>query len=379
MSSYTLYAKRFLSDNGWIDNCVIGVKDGVVEYIKEGNGGDYTAEYLTLGLIDNHIHGGDGFYINDADEAALEKWLYNLADAGVCAVLPAPYGPVDELREILKTIKNVMEKQRAGKTGGAIILGAHLEGFYISLENPGSFEKENIVKMTPDTFRKLLSGYEDVIVEATLAPENPGADELIKCLNENNIKILAGHTLCDYDRAIDAFGKGVGAICHTFNCTPPIHHRNAGILNAALTEDSIYCEMIGDLKHLHPSVLKLIVRAKNKTHAMLISDAVRTANLPDGIYEEGRIEVKDGLCFVRETGTINGANCYISKSVKNLIDIGIDMETAFNAGSRNVSNWLNLKNFGTNAGQKAIFTAWNSNAEPLFAAIKDKVYFTHNK
>lgn len=374
MNNYTIYAKKFLSENGWVDNCVIGINNGVVEYIKDGNTGDYCADYLTLGLIDNHIHGGNGFHINDADEKALEKWLCDLSDAGVCAVLPAPYGPVGELRKVLSTIKNVMQKQREGKIGGALILGAHLEGPFISEKNPGSFEKKDILPLSADTFREIYSGYEDVIAELTLAPEEPGANELIACLKEKDVKILAGHTLCDYDTAISAFEKGVGAVCHAFNCTPPIHHRNVGLLNAALTEDDIYCEMIGELKHLHPSVVKLLVRAKNGTHVMLISDAVRTANLPDGIYEDGRIEVKDGLCFVRETGTINGANGYISKTVKNLVDIGIDIETALNAGSRNVSNWLELKEFGTNVGQKALFTAWNDGLSPLFVAIKDMVY-----
>lgn len=376
MNRYTLFAKHFLSHDGWRDNCVIGINDGIVEHIGEGMHADYSAEYISHGLIDNHIHGGSGFHIQKPSEEGLEKWLYELAKAGVAAIMPAPYGSIETVREGLCVIKKVMEKQKKGECIGAEIIGVHLEGPFISEENIGAFYPDDVLKPSIDTFKKIADGYENIICEVTLAPEVPGADELIEYLVKNNIKVQAGHTLCDYDTAISAFRKGVGGICHTFNCSTPIHHRNAGILNAALTEDDIYCEMIADLKHLHPSTIKLLMRAKKNTHVMIVSDAVMTANCPDGIYDEGDmlIEVKDGVAHVLGTNTLAGANCYTSKSVKNLVEIGIKKEDAFNAGGRNVAHWLNIKGLGTKVGEKALFTAWNEDITPEFTAIGDKVY-----
>lgn len=373
---YAVFAKKVFTEKGVKENCVIEVKDGIIQAIKSGDTGDYCAEYLTYGLIDNHTHGGNGFDILTADEKKMENWLLELSKAGVCAVMSCPYGNFETIRNVLKTTKNIMKKQKSGILGGARLLGVHIEGPFLSKENPGAMVMEDILEPDIDTLKQLILGYEDIIVEMTIAPENPGADKVIEYLKEKGIKVLAGHTVCDYDTAIKAFNKGVGAICHTFNCTPPVHHRNAGILNAALTEDNIYCEMIGDLKHLHPSVLKLIMRAKNGTHAMLISDAVMTANCPDGSYviEGIEIEVKDSLAKIKGTQTLFGANCYISKSVKNLTEIGISFEAALMAAGRNVARWLGLDGYEIEVGNKAFFTAWDKNIEPVFTAIFDTVY-----
>jgi len=366
-----IHAEKFLQNGNWRKNVVITLENGIIASVEDGIRAEAQRSYayVTPGLVDNHIHGGDGVSVYGSTPEEIEAWLVKLAEAGTSGIMLAPSGQPERIRQGLENMKTVMERQKRGEAGGAMLLGAHLEGPFISAKRPGAMEA--VIPPSVETCRMLVEGYEDIVREMTIAPENEGAAEVIAYLREKGIRVQAGHTDCDYETALAAFASGVGSICHTFNAARPIHHREPGILTAALTDPEIYCEMIGDLAHLHPGTIRLLRHCKGRERLMLVSDAVMTTHLPDGIY--GRVEVKNGVNRVKELGCLSGGGCYTAKSVKNLTEIGFTFDEAIMAAAVNPARWLGL-DLQPEAGSIVFLTGWTEDYIPENTFIGSDVY-----
>ncbi len=360
-------AGRLLTPDGWEENRVLEIQDGVICRIAAGNAADFRAETVAPGLIDVHLHGGDGFDVMHPTEEGMVAWLQRLAESGVAAILASPYtGPEEIMRGSLEVIRKVMERQKKEGVPGARLLGAHLEGPFISKKRLGAMEEQYIFSPSAATAKKLMEGYESIIWEMTLAPEVPGSEEVIDLLNHMGIRIQAGHCDATFEEGMAAFERGVGSVCHCFNAARPIHHRDPGFIAAALTTPSIYTEMIGDLVHLHPGTIRLIWTCKGPDKVILISDAVSTTNLPDGDYMDNgqMVEVRNGVSKVRGGG-LNGGGTYLPGAVRNLISLGIPDDQALKAASVNPARWLRM-DAGIRLGAKAFLTGWDKDMNPLF-------------
>lgn len=367
-------AKKLWSDGVWLSDRTIVINGGIITDIAESLTGDILTEYLTPGLIDNHIHGGDGISVIDTDADEICDWLVKLAESGVCGVAASPYGKIDEIRGMLSVLREVKRRQDNGEAGGALLLGAHLEGPFISPDRPGSFMPEMIETPSIDSLLRLIDGYEDIVTEMTLAPEVTG-NEIIRKLVRRGIKVLAGHTDCTYDQALQAFESGVGATTHTFNACRPLHHREPGLIAAALTDNGIYCELICDLVHLHPGTIRLLYHCKGAGRLMVISDGVSTTNLPDGIYDEKGVSVtvKNGESRLTDGGSLNGGGCYVSRSAKKLYDIGIPSVDLPYMTAVAPAEWLGFDN-SIGVGKRAFLTAFGEDFGSAFSVIGDRVY-----
>lgn len=364
---FTVGAKRLLTENGWEKNRVLEIDEGRITRIASGTAADFSADTVAPGLIDPHLHGGDGFDVMHPTVEGMEAWLVRLAESGVGTVLASPYtGPIEVMRGSLEVIAQVMERQKKEGTPGARLLGAHLEGPFISPNRLGAMERRFVLPPSAEACRQLMEGYESIIREMTLAPEVPGAGEVISLLEGMGVRVQAGHCDATYEEGEAAFRSGVCSVCHFFNAARPIHHRDPGFLSAALAEPDIYCEMIADLVHLHPGAVRLIWKCKGPDRVILISDAVSTTNLPDGEYlDNGQItEVRNGASFVKGGG-LNGGGTYLPGSVRNLISLGVPDFQALNAASANAARWLNLES-GIYLGAEANLTGWTSDLVPSF-------------
>lgn len=379
---YKIAAGQVLTDNGWENEKIITIKDGIIADIEEAGAQEslFTDEhiaYLTPGVIDNHLHGGEGYDILEGNDEKMAQWLVQLAENGVAAVLSGPHTDTNEaFRRCLSATQRTMDKQKNGTIGGAVVLGVHLEGPFISPVRPGAMKPECIQKPTVANYKRLVEGYEDIIREVSLAPEEDERFELTRYLKERNIRVLAGHTNCDYETALAAFEAGLSGICHTFNAARPINHRDPGVLVAALDNPEVYCEYIGDHVHLHPGILKLIYRCKGKEKAMLISDAVQTTNLPDGIYgDRGRqVQIKNGTATLYGTNTIAGSGQYGTYSVKKMVESGFEFENVIVMAAETPAAWLGLDNWAVKVGNPAIFSFWNEEYEPEGTWILNRRY-----
>ncbi len=368
-------ARRLLTSEGWKNDSILEIEDGRITRVASGSICDYRAEIVSPGLLDPHIHGGSGFDIMEPNVEGMEAWLLELARAGVAAVLPSPYtSPMEAMRNSLSVISQVMGRQVRGEAGGARILGVHLEGPFISKKRLGAMEEQFVPEPSEKTCRKLLEGYEGIVKEMTLAPEVPGGEEVLAVLRELGVKAQAGHCDATFEEGEAAFGKGVGSVCHFFNAARPIRHRDPGFLSAALLDPGIFCEMIGDLVHLHPGAVRLIWQCKAPEKIMLISDAVSTTNLPDGIYQDNglTVEVRNGASFV-QGGGLNGGGTYLPGAVRNLVSLGISEENALRAASVTAAARLGLPH-GIWKGARASLTAWGPDLTAEFTVIGNEVY-----
>lgn len=346
----TIFARRVLKDDQWLEDQVITIKDGIIQNIAPGLAGDLETDLLVPGMIDNHNHGGNGCSIMTSEADLFVDWLEGLAKNGTTAVVASPYtASVSDIRAALKKIQRIQSLQQAGQIGGARLLGVHLEGPYVSRERPGigAMDERYIAEPSIEHYLEMVTGFESLVLEITLAPERDNGLVLTSYLKKKGIRVLAGHTNASYHKALEAFDAGVDGICHFYNASIGIHHREPGILVAALLNKDIYCEAICDFAHVHPAALKLLLKVKSRDRIMIVSDAVKMAGMPDCEYIDGgdRIIHKDGVSRLK-SGGLAGGGAYVLHGVKKLVSIGIPLKDAIIMGSRTPAQWLGLKDLG---------------------------------
>lgn len=267
-------------------------------------------QYVVPGFIDVHIHGYKDKDVMDGSVSSIHKISQDIAENGVCAYLPTTMTmPMDAINKALETIELVM---KSGKTKGAMVLGAHLEGPFINEDFKGAQPKEFITKPKEE----LVERFMDTIKVITIAPEIPGGQEFIAKYSES-FEFSIGHSGATYEVAKEAFKNGARSTTHLFNAMTGVHHREPGIVGAAFTCDC-YSEVIADKFHIHPDLYKLIVKAKGLEKILLITDCMRAGGLEEGTYDLGgqMVTVKNGQCRLPE-GTIAGSVLKLNEGLRN--------------------------------------------------------------
>ena len=230
---------------------------------------------------------------------------------------------------------------------------------------------------SPEAFDERFGKYVNQIRMVTIAPEREGARELTAHLLKKGIKVQSGHTDATYEEAQEGFGWGIDSQCHTFNAARGIHHREPGVVTAALLNKNVYCEVICDFKHLHPAAVELIYRMKGPEKMEIISDSVAVTGLPDGehVINGRKYLIVDGTQRVKGGNTLSGGACYLDGAVRNLISIGIPSEDVFRMASRTPAERLGLERIGRiKPGCEAQLAAWDEKWRCRFTIIRGEVY-----
>lgn len=304
---------------------------------------DAAGAYVAPGLVDVHIHGYMGADVSDADNEGVRRIARGILKNGVTSFLPTTMTIAwDTLETIFAQLRELREETRTDDFDGAEILGCHAEGPFINPSKKGAQNGEYILK--PDAGKVLP--YKDIIKMMTFAPEMEGAEAFLREIRANSdITLSIGHTGCNYDTAMNAVRQGATHFTHTFNAMTALHHRDPGTVGAALTADEAYCELIGDTFHVHKGLFPLFVKTKGD-HLVIITDALRTCGMPEGVYELGGQQVyyRNGECRL-EDGTIAGSVLCLNKGVKNLRDnASLPMYAAVAAASRNAAASIGMEN-----------------------------------
>ena len=191
---------------------------------------------------------------------------------------------------------------------GAEILGVHLEGPFINYRYKGAQMESYIQEPSIENYLNLVGDFEDIVRLVTLAPEIEGAKGLIKYLKGQGVTVTMGHTGADYDTCIEAFKWGVSHITHCYNGMVPLHHRNPGVIGAAFDSEDITVELITDLIHIHPAMLRLAIRTKGPEGTAIVTDSMSATGLGDGKYLLGEedVWVEDGIARTAE-GSLAGS------------------------------------------------------------------------
>lgn len=273
---------------------------------------DLKGRILAPGAIDNHIHGAMGVDTMDANEDALQTISRFLAGKGVTSFLPTTMTmAVEHLQPVFKLFPDLE---------GAEMLGFHMEGPFINVEKKGAQNEAYIRRATVEEMRRYDAA--DRIKVITLAPEEPGTMEFIRELSDQYV-LSIGHSTADYDTSVEAIRAGVKTITHCFNAMPPLHHRNPGVIGAAVKE-GIFGEMITDGQHIHPAVVYANYKMFGADRMLIVSDALRAAGLADGEYDLGGqlMDVVEGVARTKE-GNLAGGTSNVWQNMRNCIAFGI--------------------------------------------------------
>lgn len=273
---------------------------------------DADGHYILPGFIDAHIHGYKGMDVMDSKVESLEGISQAITQNGVTSYLATTMTMSKEkIRKTLQTISNYMKNEYKG----AEVLGVHLEGPFIHESYKGAQKSEYIIP--PDD--SIIEGFEPIIKVITIAPEVKGALAFIEKY-ANTINFSLGHTSANYQIAIKAFEKGAMGTTHTFNAMTGLHHREPGVVGAALNSNC-YSELIADKIHVNENLFQLLVKVKGIDRLMLITDCIEGGGLGDGEYTLGgqKVIIKDGKS-VLEDGTIAGSVLKLNIGLKNVKD-----------------------------------------------------------
>jgi len=337
---------RVITSQGILDGATVVVEDELITQIvpndvdvKEAEVIDATGLYVSPGFIDIHVHGGNG---SDTMDGTVEDIL-NIttfhSGGGTTSMLPTTAS--DSLERLIGAIEAArVAKSKQGV--GTRILGLHLEGPYFNLSKKGCHLERFVRNPEPTEYRQLLE-HDDMIRSMTLAPEIPGAMQLIKELTQHGIIASCGHSEASYTQMVEAVSQGVKHITHLYCAMSSIIRegakRQGGIVEAALLMDELTTEVIADGKHLPPELIKLTIKCKTPDGVALVTDAMRGAGMPDGIYTFGAKDgtqaiVKDGEAKMPDGSGYASSVVRMNDMIKVMRDIiGVPLEDAVKMAS----------------------------------------------
>ena len=312
-----LYADKVYLD-GQFRPASITVEDGVIAAVEEGRAkgaAELGAGMLTPGFIDLHTHGAAGVDVNAADEEGLRRVAAFFASQGVTAWHASVMTDTEEVtRRCLSAIRNVM---RDG-SGGARLMGAHLEGPFLAREYKGAMPESLLRTGDAAMLRGLEKDFPRVIRYITVSPEVPGVIDMIREIADE-VVVAIGHSGATYDESMRAIDAGARCITHTFNAMRLFHQHEPAIMGAALESDC-WCEAICDGRHLHPGTVRMLLKCKGMQRVVAITDSIMAAGLPDGNYKLGvnDVVVKDGDAKLLN-GVRAGSTLTLQQALQNLV------------------------------------------------------------
>ncbi len=315
----------------------VAISQGFVESVGLAPAGN--AGLAVPGFVDLQINGFEGVDFATAEPDDYEFVAARLAATGVTAFQPTLIAlPPDNYLAAL-------ERLGAASIRSGRILGMHLEGPFLSPARCGAHDPANM--LDPDlalTRRFLESG---LVTHMTIAPELPGALELIDLLVTSGVTVGLGHTDADAATANAAFDRGARSVTHIFGAQRPWKHRDPGISGVALVRDDVFITAIVDGVHLAPETVLLAARSARERF-VLITDAIAAAGRPDGEYALGdrTVILRDGACRL-ENGTLAGSSLTMDRAVRNMIELGFDPQQALSAASSAPSELAGRPELGT--------------------------------
>ena len=334
-----------------VDVGTLLVDDGRIASVRTGAAAippdDYEivdggGRYCAPGLIDIHVHGGGGFDLMTDDVEQVRGYARWVATRGVTSFLVSTCGR--DHAEIVRRLRAVAPAVGMAPGAGRV-LGFHLEGPYINPARKGAFPPPWLRAPSAGEYRELFEASGGTVRQVTLAPELPGADELIRAVVASGATAAIGHTDATYDEAMRAVGLGASHVTHCFNAMRPFGHRDPGVLGAAMTSDALTAELIGDGAHVDYAAARVLIRAKGCERVVLITDGMPMAGTPDGggEWEGEAIRVEGGKAVRVSDGTIIGGVITLDQTVRNAVaHMGVALHDAVAMASTNAARALGL-------------------------------------
>ena len=308
---------------------------------------DLDGNHLAPGFIDLHVHGAFG---RDTMEASAEAFRsicdYHASGGTTSLLLTTATAPLDQIIKVLQAVRD--SRSAIGR-----IVGVHVEGPFISKRKAGAQCSEFIQDPSPAAVRQLLE-HSDVLKRVTIAPELPGALEAIEVFHSRGISVSGGHSDAWDEDARAAFDRGMRSVTHTFNCMSRVRRRGvyrvAGLLELALSEPDISCELIADGHHVSSTLMKMLYRAKGEHGICLVTDATAGAGLPEGsrfaLFGKDCI-VENGVCLLADHSALEGSAARMIDLVGIMVrEVKVPLNEAIAMATENPARAIGLQTKG---------------------------------
>jgi N-acetylglucosamine-6-phosphate deacetylase len=326
---------------------------------------DVEEDWISLGGVDLQINGALGLAFPDVqmgDFDRLQQICDFLWERGVDGFLPTIVTTsIENIHRSLAVFAEYMAHQPAAT---AQVLGVHLEGPFLNPQKRGAHPQEFLRPLTLDFVTAVLSKYTEIVKIITLAPELDQTGTIVPYLRSLGTIVSLGHSQANFAQAESAFASGASMVTHAFNAMPGLHHREPGLLGSALNQPHVQCGFIADGQHVHPAMLKILVRSGNYTEGLfLVSDALSPLGLPDGKYpwDSREIEVIDGTARLAD-GTLSGTTRSLLVGVQNLVEWGVcDVGTAIALATTAPRQAIGFAS--SYVGQSATLLRWKCDSE----------------
>jgi N-acetylglucosamine-6-phosphate deacetylase len=331
---------------------------------------DFPDAILAPGFLDIHMHGGAGLDVMRASAAELPRLNKFLTKHGVTGYFPTTVAaPLDQTCAALGRLADAIDAAQGSHSSNgeaqALPLGIHLEGPFLSHRRRGVHPPENLVEPTLEIFDRLWQAARGQVRMMTIAPELPGALEVIAEAARRKVCVSIGHSDALVEAARAAVHAGARHATHTFNAMRPLDHRDPGILAEVLTDRQLTADIIADGIHVAPEVIQLFLQAKGKDGSVLITDATAATGMPDGIYQLGpiQVEVKNGRCTM--DGKLAGSVLTMDRAIRNITEFaGWSLQDAVRAATLNPARAVGFKQCGVLAvGAQANIVVLSSEGE----------------
>ncbi len=300
---------------------------------------DLDGAWLLPGFVDLHVHGGGGHDVTASPGDMAAAVAFHRAHGTTRTLVSLVTAPLDMLAEQLSWVADLVE--HAPRPDGHVV-GAHLEGPFLSHARCGAQPPQHLLDPDRAAFAGLVRAARGTIRCITVAPELPGALDVIADAVDAGVVVAIGHTDATYDQTAAAFAAGATLTTHLFNCMRPLHHREPGPVGAAL-DAAVACELINDGVHVHPSIIRMV--ARDPRRLVLVTDAIDAAGAGDGAYVLGgrAVRVHDGQARLAGSGVLAGSTLTMDEALRRaVVDAGLPIEVAAVAAATNPARVLGL-------------------------------------
>jgi len=330
-------------DPGWMlvdDGTISSVGSGEPPTRPDAEVTDATGSWVLPGFVDIHCHGGGGAAFTSADPGHVRQVVDAHTAHGTTTMLASLVTrPVPELVEQVAALAELVQD--------GLVAGVHLEGPFLSAARCGAHDPAILRPPDPVSVDALLAAGRGTIRMVTVAPELEGAVPAVKRLVDTGVIAAIGHTDALAEDIVPAVDAGASVATHLFNGMRPLHHREPGPIGALLDDERVTVELICDLVHLHPTIVRLAARHAGARRTVLITDAISAAAAGDGVYDIGGLEVNvtDGVPTLAGGGSLAGSTLTMDAAFRNMVQsCGLGVLDAVTAASTRPAELLGLGN-----------------------------------
>lgn len=312
-------ADYFILEDAMLEDYCMEVEDGVIVGFSknEPDSYEYLGEIVAPGLVDTHIHGYAGKDIMNAEEGALDVISKGLLECGVTSFLPTTL--TDSKERTDAALKRVAAEYKDVK--GAKVRGIFLEGPFFTEKYKGAQNPNYMSDPKIDYLKEWKEISDGLVNKIAIAPERAGAEDFIKKANAMGVRVALGHSDASFDEAVAAVDAGANIFVHTFNGMSGLHHREPGMVGAAMATDAI-SELICDGHHVNPNAAGILMNTKGRDKIALITDCMSAGGMADGDYKLGEfpVRVENGTARLKDGGSLAGSILKLKDGVKNVVD-----------------------------------------------------------